>query len=148
MLPEMRWIEIRIDCPRCHKKNKCVLAPGADGRPVCGSCKAPLFDYAIITGFVYVLSNPGMPGLVKIGCTSKSVEERVKELNSATGVPFPFAIEAFFAADQPAMSEKLVHEALADFRVEGKEFFRIAAADAIRRVRKVLGRPPSLVRHE
>ena len=39
---------------------------------------------------VYVLTNPAMPGLVKIGMTDKDdVQQRMNQLFS-TGVPFPF----------------------------------------------------------
>lgn len=41
-------------------------------------------------GIVYVLTNPAMPGLVKIGMTTRSdIDARMKELYS-TGVPVPF----------------------------------------------------------
>ena len=41
-------------------------------------------------GIVYLLTNPVMPGLVKIGMTTqKEIEQRMKELYT-TGVPLPF----------------------------------------------------------
>ena len=39
-------------------------------------------------GVIYILSNPTMPGLVKLGKTTK-LPARLKSLNS-TGVPLPF----------------------------------------------------------
>ena len=46
-------------------------------------------------GIIYVLTNPAMSGLVKIGKTSRaSVDQRLNELYS-TGVPVPF--ECVFA---------------------------------------------------
>ena len=38
--------------------------------------------------WVYVLSNPSSPGLLKIGYTKKQPEERAKQISSATGVDF------------------------------------------------------------
>tara|TARA_B100000780_G_scaffold162481_1_gene113595 strand:+ start:237 stop:377 length:141 start_codon:yes stop_codon:yes gene_type:complete len=38
---------------------------------------------------VYVLTNDSMPGLVKIGRTSGSIEKRMRDLYK-TGVPIPF----------------------------------------------------------
>ena len=38
---------------------------------------------------VYVLTNPSMPGIVKIGKTTREVGARLDELYS-TGVPLPF----------------------------------------------------------
>lgn len=47
-------------------------------------------------GIVYVLKNPAMPGLVKIGITTRAeVHIRMTELYT-TGVPLPF--ECSFAA--------------------------------------------------
>lgn len=43
-------------------------------------------------GWIYCLSNPSMPGVVKIGLTTNTVEERVKQLDT-TGVPSAFKIE-------------------------------------------------------
>ena len=40
--------------------------------------------------WVYVLVNSSMPGICKIGMTTTSVTQRVKEINSATGVITPW----------------------------------------------------------
>ncbi len=44
-------------------------------------------------GYVYVLMNSSMRGLVKIGKTEREPEERAKELSASTGVPTPFMVE-------------------------------------------------------
>ena len=44
-------------------------------------------------GYVYVLSNPAMPGLYKIGST-RDLTSRLKDLSNGTGVPAEFEIEA------------------------------------------------------
>ena len=47
-------------------------------------------------GIIYLLSNPAMPGILKIGKTTKEdVKLRMKELYSS-GVPLPF--ECLYAA--------------------------------------------------
>jgi hypothetical protein len=74
---------------------------------------------------VYILTNECMPGLIKIGFTSTSIEQRTKELYSP-GVPYPF--ECFYAAvvTNGRAIEKKLHYAFSDHRVPtGKEFFRI-----------------------
>ena len=43
-------------------------------------------------GSVYVLTNPAMPNMVKIGKTTRNVELRLADLYS-TGVPLPFECE-------------------------------------------------------
>ena len=63
-------------------------------------------------GFVYILSNASMPGLLKIGYTTRTVQQRVQELNRPTAVPTPFEIEAYFRSDGPEAHERRVHQAL------------------------------------
>lgn len=76
-------------------------------------------------GFVYVLSNPSMPGLYKIGCTSKTVEERIIELSRSTGVPTRFIKEFSLYVYDIGECENKLHEYLSKYRVSGnKEFFK------------------------
>ena len=78
-------------------------------------------------GIVYVLTNEAMPGYVKVGKTSTSVTQRIKELDN-TSLPYPF--ECFYAARVADMdaAERLVHDAFADQRVtRRREFFTIDA---------------------
>ena len=75
---------------------------------------------------VYVLTNEAMPGLVKLGRTTDSVEARLTGLSSHTGVPLAF--ECYFAAEvnDGARIEKLLHQLFAEYRVNPKrEFFRL-----------------------
>ena len=53
-------------------------------------------------GYVYILSNPVMPGLVKIGMTEReNLDARLKELYS-TGVPVPFVCEYACQVSSPS----------------------------------------------
>ena len=66
-------------------------------------------------GIVYLLTNPAMPGLVKIGMTTQEdIERRMRELYT-TGVPVPF--ECQFACKVKkgdcAKIEKALHTAFA-----------------------------------
>ena len=83
-------------------------------------------------GIIYILSNPAMPGIIKIGKTSKEdVKLRMKELYSS-GVPLPF--ECFYAAKVRDIDsvEKALHTAFSPDRVNPKrEFFEIEATQAI-----------------
>jgi hypothetical protein len=79
------------------------------------------------SGIIYVLTNPKMPGLVKVGCTTGNVEDRISDLSSATGVPVAF--QCHFAARVPDMAakEKTLHQLFSDKRVNPKrEFFDVA----------------------
>ena len=65
---------------------------------------------------VYVLTNPAMPGLVKIGKTSQDDHAtRVSQLYT-TGVPVPFDIEYACKVPNPADVEKALHTAFAPQR--------------------------------
>ena len=82
-------------------------------------------------GWVYILTNPAMPGLVKIGLTTRNPSARSAELTAATGVPLPFVIAWSRAVSDCAYVESAVHRMLDDRRVSGKrEFFRCNVATA------------------
>jgi len=78
---------------------------------------------------IYVLTNEAMPGLVKIGLTSDSVESRIANLSASTGVPLPF--ECHFAAEIPEgvnleKIEKTLHQLFAEHRINPRrEFFKV-----------------------
>ncbi len=74
-------------------------------------------------GFIYFLTNRAMPNLVKIGHTTTTVEERIRQLNS-TGVPSSFELVACFRIEEPEKIEKELHESLRAHRFsENREFF-------------------------
>jgi len=81
---------------------------------------------------VYVLTNPAMPGFVKIGKTLlEDVSQRLAQLYT-TGVPFPF--ELVFACKVPNADEveKALHRAFAPNRANlRREFFNIEPDQAI-----------------
>ena len=84
-------------------------------------------------GIVYLLTNPVMPGLVKIGMTTQEdIDKRMKELYT-TGVPVPF--ECKFACKVKKSDclkiEKALHKAFDPQRVnQNREFFRINVEQA------------------
>jgi hypothetical protein len=63
-------------------------------------------------GRVYILSNPAMPGLIKIGYTTRNIDERIFELSSATGVPEHFILEYIYLSNSPHILEKRIHQIL------------------------------------
>jgi hypothetical protein len=83
--------------------------------------------------WVYVLTNPTMPGLCKIGFTKNKPSERVKQINSGTGVAMDFVVEWAFPCFNAHDVEKQVHKYLEDngFRVsKNKEFFNVSVNEA------------------
>lgn len=85
-----------------------------------------------MSGVVYVLSSPAMPGIVKIGRTSQSdVQLRIAQLYG-TGVPVPFSVEFAARVPNPTEVERALHIAFAPQRLNPRrEFFRIEPEQAI-----------------
>ena len=82
-------------------------------------------------GSVYVLTNPAMPNMVKIGKTTRDVELRLADLYS-TGVPLPFECEYAAKVKDLDKTEKAFHTAFEPSRVNRKrEFFNINPEQAI-----------------
>lgn len=78
---------------------------------------------------VYVLINEAMPGYVKVGKTSTTLEQRVKELSSSTSVPLPFTCFYACTVKNSAFVERQLHNAFDNNRPNKKrEFFQIAPA--------------------
>lgn len=85
-------------------------------------------------GIVYLLTNECMPGLVKIGKTSRrDLDARMRELYT-TGVPVPFecAYACRVQLTHMGQLESALHTAFAPNRVNvNREFFRISPSQVI-----------------
>ena len=86
-------------------------------------------------GYVYILTNPSFKeDWVKIGKSSISVEQRVKQLDT-TAVPLPFEIYATLKTSKYSEAEKLIHhyiERFTNLRIRNnREFFNVAPEDAL-----------------
>jgi T5orf172 domain len=78
------------------------------------------------SGWIYILSTREIPDLLKIGMTTRSVEERVQEINRATGVVIPFGVRACWRVKTPAKAERLLHQEFDGQRIRSdRESFRI-----------------------
>ena len=81
-----------------------------------------------MSNIVYVLTNPAMPGIVKIGMTDQSdVQLRMGQLYT-TGVPFPFdCVIAREIVDREAVEiESALHTAFGPHRLNpSREFFQL-----------------------
>ena len=81
-------------------------------------------------GFIYIASNQGMPGLIKIGMTYKHPTKRLAELYT-TGVPFPFVLEYQCRVPDRRAAERFLHHYFDEKRVtNNREFFTVSANDA------------------
>ena len=76
-------------------------------------------------GYVYIMTNRAMPGLVKIGMTTRPPQHRQNELWQ-TGVPVPFDLHFFIRTPSSRQLEQMCHQALAGERVDdAREFFAV-----------------------
>lgn len=81
-------------------------------------------------GYVYILTNEHMPGLVKIGRTTRDVGQRANELFQ-TGVPSPFIVADAKLSPDCELLEIQMHEHFWDSRVgDNREFFKVDAEEA------------------
>lgn len=88
-------------------------------------------------GWVYVITNKGMPGLVKVGYSTKDPELRAAELNH-TGSPHPYLVEYELLIDAPYQIEQKAHRLLAPKR-EAKEWFRCSPEEAVAAIKQIAG---------
>src|SRR6516225_8653453 len=101
---------IRIKCQQCESRTITRIMAGESRVVTCLRCGTRLVEFESLRGFIYVLSHPLMPNLVKIGFTTREAAERVAELNATTGVPGPFEIEGIFPSSDPEQHELTVHK--------------------------------------
>jgi len=81
-------------------------------------------------GIIYILSNPSMPGLVKIGKTS-DLKKRMASLYK-TGVPEKFKCVFAKKVKNYSEVEKLLHNGLLDKRINpNREFFKISEKQVV-----------------
>ena len=77
-------------------------------------------------GFVYILDNPSLEGMVKIGATTKKPSKRCLELSSSTSIPTPFNIVYSQPSMNPFKVESIVHTILDEYRInKNREFFNV-----------------------
>lgn len=87
-------------------------------------------------GWIYVMTNMAMPGLVKVGFSTKDPLTRAKELGG-TGLPHPFQVAYDALIEEPRQVEIGVHRELKQHR-EAKEFFKVSVDLAVEAVERVL----------
>ena len=80
---------------------------------------------------VYILTNPWMPDLIKIGRTDKTIDQRVKELSSHAGVPTKFLCYCCCVVKDNNDIEKRLHKGLGGRRANlRREFFEMLPEQA------------------
>jgi Domain of unknown function (DUF4268)/T5orf172 domain len=80
-------------------------------------------------GYVYILTNPKIPGLVKIGSTKLTPDERARQL-STTGVPAPFQVVGYHWFDDELRIERELQAMFSQQRVHPRREFYETTIDA------------------
>lgn len=81
--------------------------------------------------YLYILSRKEEPNILKIGMTTRNVQKRVNEINSATGVLYPYSARKVYKVKDCKKVESDVHRLLAKYRIRAdREFFKISFKDA------------------
>lgn len=90
-------------------------------------------------GYVYILVSSQQIGICKIGSTERTPEERLTEINRATGVIIPWRLYDAVPCKAPRSVELLVHKILAESRINRrKEGFAVNPEVAQRIILKVI----------
>lgn len=90
-------------------------------------------------GYLYVLINPSIPNLVKIGKTTRTPEARALEISQGTGVPTPFIVAYKTLVNDCSKGERFVHnyfETTGHRINSNREFFDISTTEAIEVIMK------------
>lgn len=91
--------------------------------------------------YLYILSRKEEKEILKIGMTTRNIQKRVNEINSATGVVFPYSARKVYKIKDARLVEKNVHMLLSAYRIrKDREFFYINFADACSIIEKYLMR--------
>lgn len=94
------------------------------------------------SGYVYILTNVSISGMIKVGRTLRDSRSRARELFT-TGLPTPFQVAFEIFSDEHEKLEADFHQELHDFRVSNnREFFRYPLDKAIALLQK-LNSPPT-----
>ena len=97
--------------------------------------------------YIYVLINKSMPGMVKIGMTTNTPDQRAREISKATGVPTPWICVYFFKCYRSDLLEKEIHDYLSEYRVNThREMFSIDSYTA-QQIIEQLGKNYSSILH-
>jgi len=89
-----------------------------------------------IRGWVYVITNDSLKGLVKIGYTLKDPTLRSKELRSS-GIPHSYNLAYEILTINPRDVEQKTHSILKEYR-ENKEWFRCSISQAVSTIKSIV----------
>ena len=89
-----------------------------------------------IRGWIYIITNNAMPGLVKIGFSRKDPILRASELGG-TGLPYPYVVIYDALVEDPQNIERLIHDQFQE-KLENKEWFKCSGEYAISEIKRII----------
>ena len=89
-------------------------------------------------GHIYIMSNTEVPHLLKIGHTTRTINERARELSSGAGVPGSWQSQESWLVSDSYKFEQIVHKELVRHRKGGIELYKLDIKDAIVKVSVIL----------
>ena len=105
-------------------------SPVSGFRPSVGIRPFAAVATAVPYGWIYAFYSPSMPGLVKIGMTTRSPEIRLAEANKGDTwrPPHKYRILCALRVKDAAEKEREIHAAFARERIGAREFFCLPRA--------------------
>ena len=89
-------------------------------------------------GFIYILNNPSLEGMVKIGATTKDPNDKCRELSSNPSIPTPFNIVYYLSSMNPFKVVGIVHTILDEYRViKYSDFFNVDVVPTINLIEEI-----------
>jgi len=135
------WDTTRINLSGKSRMNTEIGIKGGRVELRVNSSLAPiphnLSPASLARGWVYVITNKAMPGLVKVGYTLKDPIIRAKELDG-TGMPHPYLVDYEVFVKGPRDIEQQTHARLSHAHEE-KEWFRCDVSVAISEIEAAVG---------
>jgi hypothetical protein len=126
-------IRNHVDFLQLDQEVKRLTEETRDVRDIISRVAAECEARQSLAGFLYLLVNPSMGDLVKVGKTKRNPKDRAKELGAVTGIPTPFILVFDVSVEDCDRAERYVHQRLAEYRVSSnREFFRVEPSLAIR----------------
>lgn len=127
--PKESEFYIKISADKISKVDAFTLLPDKDGWEKVQYLANAILDPSGAVRpveYIYVLVNRSVPNMVKIGMTTKTPQQRAKEISQATGVAEPWIPVFEFKCYRSDLLEKEIHDYLSEWRVNThREMFLI-----------------------
>lgn len=83
-------------------------------------------------GYIYILTNRYMPGLLKIGKTVHPPKKRARDISRGINIPWEFELVYSKKVENCSLCERKIHDALDNYRYNpDREFFMITLDKAL-----------------